>query len=56
MTVGEQRYMESVPHLLGELAKQLKIMNRLKALELKAKPYDNNITPEMVDDAMEVDD
>jgi hypothetical protein len=53
MSVIEQRFMEMMPHVVEEVAKQLKIMNKLKALELKAKPFENNITPEMVDDIME---
>ena len=53
MQIIEQRFMESIPHLLGEIAKQLKTMNKLKALELKAKSFENNVTPEMVDEIME---
>ena len=54
MTVLEQRFMETVPHLLGEIAEQLKIANNLKALELKSK-RDADLTPEMVDDVMKGD-
>lgn len=52
MSVIEQRFMESIPHLLSEIAKQLKTMNKLKALELKGR-VDLSITPEMVDDIVE---
>lgn len=55
MTVLEQRFMETVPHLLGEIAKQLKIANNLKALELKSKQDSDimrDIMPEMVDAAL----
>ena len=51
MTVLEQRFMESVPAMLHEMAEQMKIANRLKALELKGR-RDLNVSPEMVDDAM----
>ena len=41
---------------LPELVKQLKIANRLKALELKAKNHDGQIhsfiTPELLDDIL----
>ena len=53
MTVGEQRFMDSVSHLLGELVKQLKIMNKLKALELKGREDLRDCSPEMVDDIVE---
>lgn len=52
MTIGEHEFMTKLPYWLMEVAKQLKKANQLKALELKAKSYDN-ITPEMVDDIME---
>ena len=52
MTVVEQRFMEIVPHYLVDIAKQLKIANKLKALELKGR-QDLSITPEMVDDALD---
>ncbi len=55
MTVLEQRFMEAVPHLLDEIAKQLKIANNLKALELKNKRDSDimrDIMPEMVDNAL----
>ena len=53
MTIGEHEFMTKLPYWLMEVAKQLKKANQLKALELKAKPYEHNITPEMVDDIME---
>lgn len=49
----ETKFYELVPYILGEISTQLKIMNKLKALELKAKSSENNITPEMLDDIME---
>lgn len=52
MSVLEQRFMELIPHVVDEVAKQLKIMNKLKALELKGRA-DLSITPEMVDDIVE---
>ena len=52
MTVVEQRFMEMIPHVVDEIAKQLKIANKLKALELKGRA-DLSITPEMVDDIVE---
>jgi len=52
MTVLEQRLMESIPHYFAEIAKQLKIANKLKALELKGR-QDLSITPEMVDDVID---
>ena len=52
MTVLEQRFMETLPHYVAELAKQLKIANQLKALELKGRK-DLSITPEMVDDVID---
>jgi hypothetical protein len=47
----------AIAHSLPSIVKQLKIANRLKALELKAKsldgPFKSYITPEMVDDILE---
>ena len=37
MTVHEERFMESIPHILRDIAKQLKLMNKLKVLELQEK-------------------
>ena len=51
MTVLEQRFMETVPRELREIARQLKVMNNLKALELKGR-HDLAVSPEMVDDAI----
>ena len=40
MTVIEERYLNLVPDMLKEIARQLKIANQLKELELKEKyPY-----------------
>ncbi len=52
MTVIEQRFMEIIPHYLVDIAKQLKIANELKALELKERK-DLSLTPEMVDDVID---
>lgn len=46
----------AIARSLPSIAKQLKIANKLKALELKAKsldsPFKTYITPEMVDDIL----
>ena len=43
MTVIEQEYFNLVPAMLKEIARQLKIANKLKEIELKEKyPYYNN--------------
>ena len=52
MAALEQRFMETVPHVLREIAEQLKKMNQLKALELKGR-QDLKATPEMIDDIVE---
>ena len=52
MTVLEQKFMELLPRVVEEVAIQLKIANRLKALELKGRA-DLSITPEMVDEIVE---
>ena len=42
MTVIEEQYLNVVPDMLKEIARQLKIANQLKELELKEKyPYYN---------------
>ena len=53
MTVLEQRFMETLPHYVAELVKQLKIANQLKALELKGRMDLRDVSPEMVDDIVE---
>ena len=53
MTVAEQRFMESMPHYFAEIAKQLKIANKLKALELKGRMDLRDVSPEAVDDIVE---
>lgn len=40
MTVLEERFMESTPHILRDIANQLKLMNKLKVLELRDKFMD----------------
>ena len=55
MTVLEQKFMESIPYILRDIDVQLKIANKLKALELKGR-QDLNLTPEMVDDIMGKED
>ena len=52
MTVLEQRFMESLPHYLAEIANQLKIANKLKELELKGR-RDLDLTPGMIDEALD---
>ena len=43
MTVIEQEYLNLVPAMLKEIARQLKIANKLKEIELKEKyPYYNS--------------
>ena len=43
MTVIEQEYFNLVPAMLKEIARQLKIANKLKEIELKEKyPYYNS--------------
>lgn len=54
MTRFEEDFYISMTALARELKKQLKIMNKLKALELKGR-VDLKISPEMVDDVMEDD-
>ena len=44
MTVIEEQYLNVVPDMLKEIARQLKIANQLKELELKEKyPYYDTI-------------
>ena len=44
MTVIEQEYFNLVPAMLKEIARQLKIANKLKEIELKEKyPYYDTI-------------
>lgn len=42
MTVLEERFMETTPHILREIADQLKLMNKLKVLELHEKLMDKS--------------
>ena len=42
MTVLEERFMETTPHILREIASQLKLMNKLKVLELKERLMDKS--------------
>jgi hypothetical protein len=51
MNALEQRFMETVSWSMRAIVDQLKIMNELKALELKGR-QDLNLTPEMVDSAL----
>lgn len=50
MTVIEQEYLNVVPAMLKEIARQLKIANKLKEIELKEKYSYYNST---IDDIME---
>ena len=52
MSRTEEDFYHSLTIAARELTKQLTIMNKLKALELKGR-VDLKITPEMVDDIME---
>ena len=52
MNVLEQRFMETMPHVMAELVKQLKIANKLKALEMKGRLDLRDVSPEMVDDIL----
>ena len=51
MTQVEYGFMETVSWSMRAIVDQLKIMNELKALELKGR-QDLNLTPEMVDEAL----
>ena len=53
MTRYEQEFMAIVPNALRDIAKELKKMNKLKALELKGRHLSLDITPEQIDDIME---
>ena len=55
MMAFEQRFIETVSWSMRAIADQLKIMNELKALELKGR-QDLNLTPEMVDSALKNED
>lgn len=50
MTVIEERYLNLVPDMLKEIARQLKIANQLKAFELREKHYPHE---NVIDDIME---
>ena len=49
----ETKFVELVPYLLGEIVKQLKVMNKLKAIELKGRLDLRDTTPEIVDETVE---
>ena len=54
MTRYEQEFMARVPNALRDIAKELKRMNRLKALELKGRTgRDLDVSIEQIDDIME---
>ena len=53
MTRLEEKFMETVPYYLHELVEQMKIANKLKALELKGRIDLRDTSVEMVDDALE---
>lgn len=46
----ETRFFERVPRYLEHIEKQLKIMNQLKALELKGRLDLSGVAPSMVDE------
>lgn len=50
MTVIEQEYLNVVPDMLKEIARQLKIANKLKAFELREKRNQQEIN--VIDDIM----
>ena len=50
MTVIEQEYLNVVPAMLKEIARQLKIANQLKAFELREKRNQQEIN--VIDDIM----
>lgn len=52
MTRLEEDFYHSLTAAARELTKQLVVMNKLKALELKGR-VDLRITPEIIDDIME---
>lgn len=50
MTIIEQQYMSSVPSFLKDIARQLKVANELKAIELKEKyPQEINLIDSIMD-------
>ena len=49
MTSEEVRFMERVPALLAEIARQLKVANELKALEMKQSKFILNLSDEQID-------
>lgn len=52
MTVIEQQYMNVVPAVLKDIARQLKIANELKAIELKDKyPQEINLIDNILENA-----
>lgn len=52
MTVIEQQYMNVVPAVLKDIARQLKIANELKAIELKDKyPQEINLIDNILEKA-----
>ena len=53
MTQYEQEFLKIMPRALKDIAKELKKMNKLKALELKGRHLSLDITPEQIDDIME---
>ena len=52
MTNGELRFIERVPALLSEIARQLRIANKLKALELKSSTHLLGLSDDDVDAAL----
>lgn len=54
MTCFEEDFYHALTIAAQELTKQLTVMNKLKALELKGR-VDLEITPKMVDDIVEDD-
>ena len=53
MTRLEEKDMETVSYYLSKLVEQMKIANKLKALELKGRLDLRDVSPDMVDNIME---
>lgn len=49
----ETKFVELVPHLLGEIVKQFKVMNKLKAIELKGRMDLSDVRRKIVDETVE---
>lgn len=52
MTRLEEKFLENVPYYMRKIAEQLKIANKLKALEMKGRLDLRDVSPGMVDDIL----